>query len=34
LSLTEKEISESEISSWLHQVSITFLDSIRSHKLL
>lgn len=26
LSLTEKEISESEISSWLHQVSITFLD--------
>jgi hypothetical protein len=26
LSLTEEEISESEISSWLHQVSITFLD--------
>jgi hypothetical protein len=26
LSLSEKEISESGISSWLHQVSITILD--------
>jgi hypothetical protein len=26
LSLSEKEISESEISIWLHQVSISSLD--------